>query len=134
MPQSRYTYRRSFITDNFPPGKLLGIAPFTDMYVNTSQGEGDAEGPWNTGPQWRRVDDLNDVMPADKGDGQASVKLTRAEQGTAKKAAERLQSDPSEDPQTGADLGAGPGAGKVTGGEDMGSAKDGTHANKTKQS
>lgn len=122
------------ITDNFPPGKLLGIAPYTDMYVNTSQGEGDAEGPWNTGPQWQRVDDLSQVMPADKGDGQASVKLTRGEQGTAKKAADRLVSDPSGDPQTGADLGAGPGAGKVTGGEDMGSAKNIAHADKIKPS
>jgi Mn-containing catalase len=122
------------ITDNFPPGKLLGIAPFTDMYVNTSQGEGDAEGPWNTGPQWQRIDDLSQVMPADKGDGQASVKLSRTEQGTAKKSAQRLVSDPSQDPQTGADLGAGPGAGKVTGGEDMGSAKDVQHADRTKQS
>ena len=25
------------ITDNFPSGKLLGIGPFADMYVNTSQ-------------------------------------------------------------------------------------------------
>jgi Mn-containing catalase len=39
------------ITDNFPLGKLMGIAPFADMYVNTSQGEGDAAGPWNTGAQ-----------------------------------------------------------------------------------
>jgi Mn-containing catalase len=36
---------------NFPPGKLPGVAPFTDLYVNTSQGPGDAEGPWNTGEQ-----------------------------------------------------------------------------------
>src|SRR3954468_11093750 len=34
------------ITDNFPPGKLQGVGPFADMYVNTSQGEGDMSGPW----------------------------------------------------------------------------------------
>lgn len=45
------------IADNFPPGKLQGVAPFADMYVNTSQGEGDVTGPWNEGPQWERVDD-----------------------------------------------------------------------------
>ena len=37
------------ITDNFPSGKLLGIGPFADMYVNTSQGDGDMSGPWNAG-------------------------------------------------------------------------------------
>ena len=41
----------------------------------------------------------------------------------AKKVAERMQSDPTADPTTGADLGAGPGAGKTTD-EDMGSAPD----------
>lgn len=111
------------ITDNFPPGKLQGVAPFADMYVNASQGEGDVTGPWNEGPQWERVDDLEQVMPADGGDGLPMVKLTRAQAATEKKVAARTASDPSEDPQTGVDLGAGPGAGKITG-EDMGSAKD----------
>jgi manganese catalase len=115
------------IEDNFPSGKLLGIAPFADMYVNTSQGEGDVEGPWNTGEQWERVDDLEEVMPADDGDGTATVKLSRSEAATAKKAAERLASDPTANPTTGADLGAGPGAGKTTD-EDMGSAPDVAHA------
>jgi Mn-containing catalase len=119
------------ITDNFPPGKLQGIAPFADMYVNTSQGEGDATGPWNQGPQWERVDDLSKVMPADGGAGVPSVKLSRTEATVEKKVMERTASDPASDPQTGADLGAGPGAGKVTGGEDMGAAKDIKHASKT---
>src|SRR5678815_1611830 len=35
------------ITDNFPSGKLQGVGRFTDVYVNTSQGEGDMSGPWN---------------------------------------------------------------------------------------
>src|SRR4051794_23529774 len=51
------------IKDNFPPGKLQGVAPYTNMYVNTSQGEGDMTGPWNSGEQWQRVDDLQQVMP-----------------------------------------------------------------------
>jgi Mn-containing catalase len=119
------------ITENFPSGKLLGIAPFADMYVNTSQGDGDASGPWNTGEQWERVDDLEQVMPADEGDGTASVKLSRTEAAVAKKAADRLQSDPAANPTTGADLGAGPGAGKTTD-EDMGGASDIEHADKTK--
>ena len=119
------------ITDNFPSGKLLGIAPFTNMYVNTSQGDGDATGPWNTGEQWDRVDDLEQVMPADEGDGTASVKLSRTEAAVAKKVADRLQSDAAANPTTGADLGAGPGAGKTTD-EDMGGAPDIEHADKTK--
>src|ERR1700709_1385191 len=45
------------IDPNFPAGKLPGIAPYANMYVNTSQGEGDAIGPWNTGEQWVRGDD-----------------------------------------------------------------------------
>ena len=119
------------INDNFPSGKLLGIAPFADMYVNTSQGEGDMTGPWNSGPQWEKVDDLKKVMPADGGDGLAMVKVTRAEAAVADKVAARLRSDPTIDPQTGADLGAGPGAGKITGGEDMGTAADINQASKT---
>ncbi len=110
------------INDNFPPGKLMGVAPFADMYVNTSQGEGDMTGPWNDGEQWTRVDDLDEVMPADDGDGVPTVKLTRAESTAATKLAARTQSVPDEDVQTGADLGAGPGAGRVTGGTDLGSA------------
>ena len=116
------------ITDNFPSGKLLGIGPFADMYVNTSQGDGDMSGPWNAGEQWERVDDLEEVMPADEGDGTASVKLSRAEATAAKQASDRLVSDPTSDAETGADLGAGPGAGKTTGGEDYGTAQDVTKA------
>jgi Mn-containing catalase len=110
------------IADNFPPGKLPGVTPYADMYVNTSQGEGDMQGPWNTGDQWVRVDDLEQVMPADRGDGTATVKLAGEERSFVDKMAARTLSDPSSDPQTGADLGAGPGAGKTSDG-DMGGAK-----------
>jgi Mn-containing catalase len=99
---------------NFPPGKLPGIEPFADMYVNTSKGEGDVEGPWNSGPQWNRVDDIEDQIPLDGGDGLASVKLKRPEQAALKAMAKRTLSDPGADPVTGADLGAGPGAGTTT--------------------
>jgi Mn-containing catalase len=119
------------ITDNFPPGKLQGVAPYANMYVNTSQGEGDTTGPWNEGPQWERIDDLEKVMPADGGDGVPSVKLSRAEAAVEKKVMERTASDPASDPQTGADLGAGLGAGMITGGEDKGAAKNIKHADKT---
>jgi Mn-containing catalase len=110
------------INENFPAGKLPGIAPYANMYVNTSQGEGDTTGPWNTGEQWVRVDDLEQVMPVDGGDGQASVKLSKADSAVVAKLATRTLSDPTVDPLTGADLGAGEGAGKIAGGADMGDA------------
>jgi len=111
------------IEDNFPAGKLPGIERYANMYVNTSQGEGDMEGPWNTGEQWRRVDDLTEVMPVDDGDGSASVRLDKKTTETVSKLAARTLSDPSTDPETGVDLGAGPGAGLITG-EDLGGAAD----------
>ncbi|WP_425982160.1 manganese catalase family protein [Brevundimonas sp. TWP1-2-1b1] len=111
------------IEDNFPPGKLPGIERFANMYVNTSQGEGDVDGPWNSGEQWDRIDDLDQVMPADDGDGGASVGLDKKTQGVVDKLAERTQSDPAVDAETGVDLGAGPGAGRVTD-EDFGGAAD----------
>ncbi len=112
------------IEDNFPVGKLPGIEKYANMYVNTSQGEGDMEGPWNSGAQWNRVDDLNQVLPADEGgDGSASVKLGASDTAAMQKMMFRLKSDPSSDPLTGADLGAGPGAGKTTNG-DLGGSPD----------
>ena len=111
------------IEDNFPAGKLPGIERYANMYVNTSQGEGDMAGPWNSGDQWERVDDLEQVMPADDGDGTASVMLDADTQAVVAKLAARTLSDPSSDPETGVDLGAGPGAGLITG-EDLGGAVD----------
>ena len=112
------------IENNFPSGKLPGIEPYTDMYVNTSQGEGDMSGPWNSGEQWNVVNDLNEVLPADAGgDGTASVKLGAADGAAMQEMMLRLKSDPNSQPFTGADLGAGPGAGKVTD-EDEGGATD----------
>src|ERR1700760_1133250 len=63
------------IEDNFPSGKLPGIARFANIFINTSQGEGDMDGPWNSGDQWERVDDLQATLPIDGGDGKASGKL-----------------------------------------------------------
>src|SRR6476646_925115 len=45
------------ITPNFPPGKLPGKPEFTKVYFNTSQGDVDARGPWNSGDQWEFVSD-----------------------------------------------------------------------------
>ena len=110
------------IEDNFPPGKLPGVEKYANMYVNASQGEGDMDGPWNNGEQWDRIDDLNQVLPADDGgDGTASVKLSANETAALQKMSQRLKSDPASDPMTGADLGAGPGAGRTGSGDHGGS-------------
>lgn len=101
------------IKDNFPPGKLPGMDGYADVYVNTSQGPGDATGPWNSGEQWTRIDDVEGNLPVDGGDGTASVKLDTKAAKATKAAEKRLASDPAINPITGADLGAGPGAGKT---------------------
>ena len=111
------------IEDNFPTGKLPGIEKYANLYVNTSQGDGDMTGPWNSGPQWERIDDLTETMPIDGGAGLATVKLNKADLAVATKLATRTQSDPGTDPETGVDLGAGPGAGR-TSNSDNGAAAD----------
>jgi Mn-containing catalase len=70
----------------------------------------------DTGEQWERVDDLEEVMPADEGDGTATVKL-RTEAATAKKVAER---GPTRRPMTPGPSGRRPGAADTD--EDRGSA------------
>jgi Mn-containing catalase len=102
------------IEPNFPPGKLPGMKKFTDLYVNASQGAGDAEGPWNSGEQWERLDQIEEELPLDGGDGTASVKLKAADKKAVEALAERTMSDADSNPLTGADLGAGPGAGSTT--------------------
>lgn len=111
------------ILPNFPPGKLPGLERYTNTYVNTSQGEGDAEGPWNAGNQWQRIDNLQNTLPADGGDGTAIVTLGAEDEAALRSLATRTLSQPQGDPETGADLGAGPGAGKMTNG-DEGAAAD----------
>ena len=111
------------IKDNFPPGKLPGLEPYTNMYVNTSQGPGDMDGPWNAGPQWDRVEDPSDGAPADGGEGNATVVLGKSDVAALSQLAARTMSNPKLDATTGADLGAGPGAGRTTDG-DHGGASD----------
>lgn len=102
------------IENNFPSGKLPGHPDYSSLYVNTSQGEGDLDGPWNSGEEWDRVDDVVSAIPLDGGDGTASVKgLSRREKNDLKATAVRTISDPTRNPTTGTDLGAGPGAGKT---------------------
>jgi Mn-containing catalase len=104
------------IEPNFPSGKLPGVPEFTNKYYNMSQGEGDAEGPWNTGPLWENVSEREEQRAVDGGDGTAIVKLSRQDEQALAAAASRTASDPTSDPTTGAELGAGPGSG-LTGDE-----------------
>jgi len=101
------------IENNFPPGKLPGMEEYASVYVNASQGEGDMTGPWNSGDQWERIDDLEQSLPIDGGDGKASVELNSSDMAALSKMATRLKSDVTKDPTTGTDLGAGPGAGRT---------------------
>lgn len=100
------------IEDNFPSGKLPGMDEFASLYVNASQGEGDMEGPWNSGELWER--DEGPTPALDGGDGTASVKLPKDDGKVLVAMAKRTKSDPAADQVTGADLGAGPGAGRTT--------------------
>lgn len=91
---------------SFPPGRLPGDPRFTDVYVNTSRGEGDTTGPWCEGKGFTEVVVPEaDALPVDDGDGQATVALSGKQQKAVDAFAARGASDPSRDPVTGADLG-----------------------------
>jgi Mn-containing catalase len=94
------------IEPNFPSGKLPGMPEFTNKYYNMSQGEGDAEGPWNTGPLWENISEREAQSAVDGGSGNAVVKLGRKDEQALAAAALRTASDPTSDPTTGAELGA----------------------------
>jgi len=91
---------------NFPPGKLPGKPEFADTYVNTSQGDGDMRGSWNSDANFKYVTDREQHLAMDGGDGLSSVKLSSGQVETLKQMAARTKSDPKADPTTGADLGA----------------------------
>ena len=95
------------IQPNFPPGKLAGMAEFTNVYFRTSTGNGDSRGPWNNEPTF----EFREAQAAvDGGDGRATVTLANEDAELVQEAATRLQSDPNSDPVTGAMLGMDNGA------------------------
>ena len=106
------------IEDNFPPGKRPGEPRYASLYVNTSQGDGDANGPWNSGEEWDRIDDPSEMVAIDGGEGTATVALDDDALEDVEAAASRTTSNPDINPTTGADLGAGPGAGRTKATED----------------
>ena len=92
---------------NFPVGKLQGMPEFTSVYFNTSQGDGDMRGPWNSDENFTYVSDREAHLAVDGGDGMASVGLDSDEEAAVEAMALRTASDPSSDPTTGAELGMG---------------------------
>jgi Mn-containing catalase len=93
------------IEPNFPPGKLPGKQEFANVYVNTSQGEGDMRGPWNSDDNFRYVDDRQSQLAMDGGDGKPSVTLSKQQQECLSAFAGRTASAVDSNPTTGAELG-----------------------------
>jgi len=93
------------IEPNFPPGKLAGMPEFEEMYVNTSQGDGDMRGPWNSDENFDYVSDPEQFTAVDGGDGVPSVVLDPMEERTVLAMAARTASDPASNPVTGVELG-----------------------------
>jgi Mn-containing catalase len=81
---------------------------FTGVYFDMSKG-GEVRGPWNQGERWEYRSDPESQMAVDGGSGEPSVSLTSDEMAACDDMAARTASDPSSDPQTGAELGMGPG-------------------------
>jgi Mn-containing catalase len=91
------------IQPNFPPGKLPGKKELVNKYFNLSQGEGDAQGPWN-GKNFEQVNARADQAGVD-GAGSVDVRLKAEEQQTAEAMTQRLKSETGINPLTGAELG-----------------------------
>jgi rubrerythrin len=93
------------IQPNFPQGKLPGVAEYTNVYYNMSNGDDSPRGPWNEGPNWEFVE--NPQPAVDGGDGLATVQVSKQEVEVLSAMASRTASATTSDPVTGADLGAG---------------------------
>ena len=92
------------IQPNFPPGKKPPREEFANVYYNMSSGEGDQRGPWNASPAF----DFREAETAvDGGDGNFMVSLQGDEVSVVTAMAQRLKSDLTADPVTGAELGMG---------------------------
>jgi Mn-containing catalase len=95
------------IEPNFPPGKRPGKPEFADVYVNTSQGDGDMRGSWNSDENFDFVTDREEFLAMDGGDGLPSIKLSGEERMAVEQMAARTRSNPDINPETGAGLGMG---------------------------
>jgi Mn-containing catalase len=95
------------IEPNFPPGKLQGMPKFADVYVNTSQGEGDMRGSWNSDANFNYISDREQFLAMDGGSGLPEVTLSAEEKRAVDQMTRRTASNPDADPVTGVDLGSG---------------------------
>jgi Mn-containing catalase len=95
------------IEPNFPPGKLQGMPKFADVYVNTSQGEGDMRGSWNSDANFNYISDREQFLAMDGGSGLPEVTLSAEERRAVDQMTRRTASNPDADPVTGVDLGSG---------------------------
>jgi Mn-containing catalase len=93
------------IEPNFPPGKLPGKAEFANVYVNTSQGEGDTRGPWNSDENFKYISNIDEFVAMDGGDGLAKVELDSDDEACVQAFAARTASNMTSNPTTGAELG-----------------------------
>ncbi|HET6805588.1 MAG TPA: manganese catalase family protein [Frateuria sp.] len=93
------------IQPNFPPGKLAGMPEFANTYVNTSQGEGDMRGPWNSDENFQFVSDQEKMLAMGGGSGLPEVSMSDQQRELLMQMAQRTRSDPSINPETGAELG-----------------------------
>jgi Mn-containing catalase len=106
-------HQRSFekalysIEPNFPPGKLPPDPRFANAYFDMSQGEGQVNGPWNSGAPWQVVSNREQQSAVDGGDGLGLVELDADDAATLMRLATRTKSRTDCDPVTGAELGAG---------------------------
>lgn len=91
------------ITPNFPPGNVAPTPEYASSYFKLSQGDAPVRGPWNEGDDLKLVE--NPTAPVDGGDGSATVALQPDEDAALTAMKQRLKSDPSIDPRTGAELG-----------------------------
>jgi len=96
------------ISPNFPPGKAPPVPEFADLYFKMSHGASPMKGPWNQGEGLELMEDP--PLSADGGDGIASVELGPDESAALDAMKQRLASDPTTDPKTGAELGSAGGA------------------------
>jgi len=94
------------IQPNFPPGKLQGDPRFAKVYFNTSHGDADVRGPWNSDENFQYVECPEDQAPVDGGTGMAEVTLAQDEMRLLDQLSERTASDTTVNPSTGAELGA----------------------------
>ncbi|HVY81852.1 MAG TPA: manganese catalase family protein [Steroidobacteraceae bacterium] len=91
------------IQPNFPPGKLPGKKELVNKYFNVSQGEGDAQGPWN-GENFEQVNERGQQVAVD-GQGTIDVQLKPQEKQYVDAMTQRLKSKTDINPLTGAELG-----------------------------